>query len=721
MDSSKSKGSRVIGAIILLLIIFFFTIEFFIREMQEFSPTSITRILLSTLQIIVLLLFLILLFVLGRNLAKLFLERKRRIAGSHFKTKLLMFFIALSLIPTLLLFIFASDLISRNIETWFQTPIDRILDDTKSLSEGFYQNSEEITLHYAQQLSRAIQRLDLIDLEHKRPLMDFTREKLTEYKLDEIGVYLDDEELFSYINPDLPLRDYRDLKTNIVKRAHLGELFNTKETMGAGEMIRRGVSFQIPEGPNLLVVTGKYLPQNFAEKINNITAYVQRYRQLKIQKNPVKTFYLMTLVFVTLLIIFAASWIGFHLAKTITVPIEKLANATKAVSKGDLNVRVEDTASDELGVLIDSFNQMISDLNQSQKNIAQKTSESESRQQYIETLLNNITTGVLALDPEGRITTINPSARTMLAISEPRPVSKMYREVLGHVRYAEIFKNIENGLKNRYQYSEKEIHIDFGNQTVTLSLSISPLPQGEEEFSGMIVVLDNLTQLIKAQKMAAWKEVAQRVAHEIKNPLTPIQLSAERIIKTLKKSGADSSAIIQEGARTIVSEAGTIKSLVDEFSSFARMPKIQLEPTDLHLLINQTISLFTGIFEDIEFETFFSAGIPEEVMLDEEQMKRVFINIFDNAIDAMNKKGKIRIQTATEKINQRIVITITDTGPGIPISDKDKLFLPYYSTKKKGSGLGLAIVSQVINEHNGTIEVDNQKAMGAKFTLRIPT
>jgi len=721
MDSSKSKGSRVIGAIILLLIIFFFTIEFFIREMQEFSPTSITRILLSSLQIIVLLLFLILLFVLGRNLAKLFLERKRRIAGSHFKTKLLIFFIALSLIPTLLLFIFASDLISRNIETWFQTPIDRILDDTKSLSEGFYQNSEEITLHYAQQLRRAIQRQELIDLDHKRPLMDFTREKLTEYKLDEIGIYLDDEELFSFINPDLPLRDYRDLKTNIVKRAHLGELFKTRETMGAGEMIRRGVSFQTPEGSNLLIVTGKYLPQNFAEKINNITAYVQRYRQLKIQKNPVKTFYLMTLMFVTLLIIFAASWIGFHLAKTITVPIEKLASATKAVSKGDLTVRVEDTASDELGLLIDSFNQMISDLDQSQKNIAQKTSESESRKQYIETLLNNITTGVLALDPEGKIAAINPSARSMLAISEAIPVGKTYLDVLGHERYTEIVKNIESGLKNRYQYSDKEIHIDFGSQTVTLSLSISPLPQGDEEFSGMIVVLDNLTQLIKAQKMAAWKEVAQRVAHEIKNPLTPIQLSAERIIKTLKKSGSDSSAIIQEGARTIVSEAGTIKSLVDEFSNFARMPKIQLEPTDLHQLINQTISLFTGIFEDIDFVTFFSAGIPEKIMVDEEQMKRVFINIFDNAIDAMNKKGKIRIQTSTEKLNQRVVITITDTGPGIPLSDKDKLFLPYYSTKKKGSGLGLAIVSQVINEHNGTIEVDNQKSMGAKFILRIPT
>jgi len=335
MEEAKNKGPRAIGAIIVLLIILFFAIEFFIRETQEFSPTTVTNVLISSLQIIVLLLFLILLFVLGRNLAKLYLERKRKVAGSHFKTRLLFFFISLSLIPTLLLFFFASDLISRNIEQWFKTPIDKILNDTKGLADGFYLNTEEITLHYAKQLGKAIQKQKLIDIEQRAPLMEFVKDKLTEYKLDEIGIYLNDEELFSYLNPDLPLRDYHTLKENIVKRAQLGEEFSTIEPMGTGEMIRRGLSFNIQDKDNLLIVTGKYLQQNYAQKINNITAYVQRYRQIKIQKNPVKSLYLMTLIFITLLIIFAASWIAFHLAKGITVPIEKLAHATKEVSKGN--------------------------------------------------------------------------------------------------------------------------------------------------------------------------------------------------------------------------------------------------------------------------------------------------------------------------------------------------------------------------------------------------
>ncbi len=721
MADTKKKGSRFVAAIIIFLIILFFTIEFIIREAQEFSPTSFTNILLNSLQIIVLLMFLILLFVLGRNLAKLYLERKRKVLGAHFKTKLLLFFIALSLIPTLLLFFFASDLISRNVETWFKTPIDRILDDTKGLTDGFYITGEETTLHYSKQLSAAIQEQNLIDLNRRLPLMEFVRDKLTEYKLDEIGVFIAEEELFTYLNPDLPFQYYRDIKTNLVKRAHLGESISSIDPMGNGEMIRGGISFITPNGENVLVLAGKFLPQNYAEKINNISAYVQRYSQLKIQKNPVKAFYFLTLIFITLLIIFAASWIGFHIARGITVPIEKLAQATKEVSKGNLEVRVEDPASDELGILIDSFNQMISDLNESQHNIAQKTTELEGRKQYIETILNNITTGVITLDAQGILTTINPTARDMLGLKQRNLIGKGYKDVLNDDNYGEIVENIERGLQKKQKVSDKEININFDTQNVTLALTLSPLRKANSEFSGMIVVLDNLTQLIKAQKISAWKEIAQRVAHEIKNPLTPIQLSAERIIKNLKENKTRSSEIIEEGANTIVQEARTIKSLVDEFSNFARMPSIRLQSADLHLIIEQTISLFTGIFSDIEFETQFSPEIPAPLLIDPDQMRRVFINLIDNAIDAMNKKGKIQISTSFDKNQQQVNIEIADFGPGIPLKERDRLFNPNYSTKKKGTGLGLAIVNQVVGEHNGSIEVEANKPHGAKFIIQIPT
>lgn len=719
METAKKKGPRLIGGIIVLLIILFFTIEFFIRETQEFSPTAITNTLLSTLQIIVLLLFLILLFVLIRNLVKLYLERKRKVVGAHFKTKLLLFFMALSLIPTLLLFLFASDLISRNIENWFKTPIDKILNDTKSLADGFYLNSEEITFHYAQQLSKAIRQQNLINPDRRLPLMEFVRDKLTEYKLDEIGIYLEGEELFAYLNPSL-VKYYRDLKTNIVKRAHLGEILSSIEPMGNGEMIRRGLSFKMPKVGNVLVVAGKFLPQNYAQRIKNISSYVERYNQLKIQKNPVKTFYLMTLIFITLLIIFAASWIGFRLAKSITVPIEKLAQATKEVSKGNLEVRVEDPASDELGILIDSFNQMISDLKESQQNIAQKTSELEARKQYIETILNNIATGVITLNAEGVISTINPAAREMLGLKEKNLIGEKYRIVFSQNKYKEIVEYIHRGLAKKYKLSEKDININVDNQNVTLALTLSPLRQSNKKFSGVIVVIDNLTQLIKAQKIAAWKEVAQRVAHEIKNPLTPIQLSAERIIKNFKKKEKKYDEVINEGAKTIVEEARTIKALVDEFSNFARMPTIQLQSADIHEILDQTISLFKGIFTKIEFDVLFSPDIPSPIQVDPEQMKRVFINLIDNSIDAMNKKGKIDIHTSFDKQNHRVRIEITDSGPGIPENEKERLFLPYFSTKKKGTGLGLAIVNQVINEHGGSIDVENNQPQGAKFIIQIP-
>jgi two-component system nitrogen regulation sensor histidine kinase NtrY len=720
MEHSKKKGPRIVGAIIILLIILFLAIELFVREAQEFSPTSVTNILLSSLQIIVLILFLILFFVLARNLTKLYLERKRKVVGAHFKTRLVLFFTALSLIPTLLLFFFASDLISRNIEHWFKTPIDNILDDTKNLAEGFYTNSEEITFHYAQQLSRAIRQQNLISPKSQSHLREFIRKKLTEYKLDEIGIFIDNEELFSYLNPNLPLQDYSDLKTNIIKRAHLGEIFSTIEPMGKGEMIRRGISFQMPKIGNVLVLTGKFLPQNYAQRINNITSFVNRYRALKIYKNPVKTFYLITLIFITLLIIFVASWIGFQLAKSITVPIEKMAQATKEVSKGNLNVRVEDPASDELGTLISSFNQMISDLKESQQNIAQKASELEARKQYIETILNNITTGLITLDAQGNISTINPSAREMLALPDKNLVGKSYKDVLKDGKYEEIKQNIQRGLKNKYKIADREINIDFDNQRATLALTLSPLRQSKNDFSGMIVVLDSLTQLIKAQRITAWREVAQRVAHEIKNPLTPIQLSAQRIIKNLKKTGKNNNDIIEEGAATIVQEARTIKSLVDEFSNFARMPGIDLQSTDIHKIIEQTVSLFKGIFADIEFEVLFSSDVPSPIQTDPDQMKRAFINLIDNAIDAMNKKGKITIRTSYDRRNQRVKIEISDSGPGISLKDKEKLFLPHYSTKKKGTGLGLAIVDQVINEHNGSIDIENIQPHGAKFTIQIP-
>ncbi len=720
MKLSRNRGPRLVGAFIIVLIIVFFAIEFYIRESQEISPASVTKALLSMMQIIVLLLFLVLFFVLGRNLVKLYLERKKNIVGSHFKTRLVLFFIGLSFIPTMLLFFFASDLINRNIEIWFKTPFDKVMEDTKSIADGLYAEAELATQHYADGLGRDIQRQKLIQVENRLVLRDFIRRKLSEYALDEIGIYLNGEELFTYLNPNLPLQNYKPIQSGTVLAAQPGNTFRSLEPMGNGEMVRRGAVMQVAGVGRMLVAAGKFFPQSYTQKIGNINSYVQRYNILVPQKLTVKTLYLFYLMFITLLLIFAASWIGFHLSKGITVPIEKLAQATKEVSRGNLSVQVDEPASDELGTLIDSFNQMITDLKDSQTHIAEKTSELENRKRYIETVLNNVATGVITLDAEGEITTINPSARQMLALGEETLIGQSVHAVLGDIKYTEILNLIDWGMKNRLRLSDKEITIVADGQPTTLALALSPLPMADGQYSGMIVVFDDLTQLIKAQKIATWKDVAQRVAHEINNPLTPIQLSAERIIKTLKKNDQGATSIIEEGARTIIQETRAIKSMVDEFSNFARMPKVQLKSCDLRALVEETISLFSGIYAQVDVRSELAADLPASVSLDAEQMKRVLINIFDNAIEAMNKKGRITIQASYEKTRQRVQITISDTGPGVSVEDRSKLFLPYFSTKKKGTGLGLAIVSQIVREHNGSIHVENNQPTGAKFIIQLP-
>jgi two-component system nitrogen regulation sensor histidine kinase NtrY len=720
MGPARKRGPRLVGAFIIILILVFFAIEFYIRESQEISPASVTNALLTTMQIIVLLLFLVLFFVLGRNLVKLYLERKKNIAGSHFRTRLVLFFIALSFIPTLLLFFFASDLISRNIEIWFRTPFDKVMADTQSIADGLYAEAEQATQHYAVELGRSIENQKLSQLENRLSLRDFILHKLGEYGLDEIGIYQDGEELFTYLNPNLPLQSYKPVQAAAAAAAEPGKDFRSLEPMGNGEMVRRGVALRVSGVGMVLVTAGKFFPQSYIQKINNINSYVQRYNLLVPQKITVKTFYRLSMIFITLLLIFAASWIGLHLARGITGPIEKLAQATREVSKGNLSVRVEDPASDEVGTLIDSFNQMISDLKTGQEHIAEKTSELESRKQYIETVLNNITTGVITLDAGGRITTINPSAREMLALGDQTPIGESFEAVLRDDRFSEILAAIHWGMKSRIRLSDKEISVASNGQTTTLALAFSPLPSADGEFTGMIVVFDDLTQLIKAQKIATWKDVAQRVAHEINNPLTPIQLSAERIIKTLRKSDANATGVIEEGARTIIQETRVIKSLIDEFSNFARLPKVTLKSCDIRALIEETVALFRGIYTQIDIQASLAADLPASVSLDAEQMKRVLINIFDNAIEAMDKRGRISVQATYEKTRQRVSVAISDTGPGISVEDKSKLFLPYFSTKKKGTGLGLAIVSQIIREHNGSIQVENNQPTGARFIIQLP-
>lgn len=718
-DRRQKKGTRILFGVIVFLVLLFFIIDVFIRGSAEFSPGKVTGILLAALQFIVLLLALILFFVLGRNLVKLYLERKHRVVGSHFKTRLVIFFTALSFVPTLLLFIFTSRLINNSIDQWFRIDISRLVKDTRAVADGFYATASEETLHFAEQLAREIRRQDLVDPAKRPKLEEFVKAKLFEYRLDEISLFFDDEELFSLLNPNLPLQDYRDLNVDDVRRVQYGDELADIKPMGSGEFVRQGRSFAAPGNGRVVVTAGKFLPQNLTQKMNSIMAQDERYSMRGTQRDLTKTLYTLTLILVTLIIVFTAIWIGFHIAKSITVPIEKLAYATKEVSRGNLSVKIEDPAPDELGSLIDSFNQMTADLRTGQEQVAQKTAEVAARQRTIQTVLNSISTGVIALDAQGFITTINPAARQMLGLGDKPADGRGYGDVLGTEPYGELKAAIETALKNRTKIRDRELQLSLG-QVKTFSLTLTPLRRPEEDFSGLIVALDDLTQLITAQKIAAWKEVAQRVAHEIKNPLTPIQLNAERILRNFSKGEEGAGEVIEDGARVIIQEAQTIKSLVDEFSDFARLPKIRLQPASLADILRQVTALFRGIFADVAFDIRIAPDVPAEIPLDTEQIKRVFINLIDNAIDAMNKKGTIILLAAYDRDARHVLVTVADTGPGVPVEDTDKIFLPSFSTKKKGRGLGLAIVSQIVREHEGFIRVENNRPAGAKFIIELP-
>jgi len=427
-----------------------------------------------------------------------------------------------------------------------------------------------------------------------------------------------------------------------------------------------------------------------------------------------------------LVIILSGSWFGFQIAKGITVPIQKLAEGTQAVASGDLNFRIKVKANDEIGVLVDSFNRMTRDLQASKAqleranvSLQQSNVELDRRRAYTETVLDNIGSGVVSVDAAGRITTFNHSAERILGLKGEEIRGHLLTDVfkpLGLEMFTDLVARIHTGDRETLTW---EGQAEVGGSVLVLGLNGSRLRDDKGRSLGAVVVFEDLSALIKAQKAAAWQEVAQRIAHEIKNPLTPIQLSAERLRKKFLEGAPDFNDIVDQSTRTIVNEVSGLKRMVDEFSKFARMPVPVLERQSLHATINDVVMLYKGGHRDIEFVTDLDEHLPP-IMMDSEQMKRVFVNLFDNAIQAMNDKGRLSVTTRQQARDGKVVIEVADEGIGIQPEDQENLFLPYFSKKKTGTGLGLAIVHRIISDHNGRIRAANHVPKGAIFTIELP-
>jgi len=732
MESSGGGRKRyklLIISGLLLIILILTAVIYYLQTKPAFTPPYIANtVLIYVIFNINIILVFVLLIILFRNIIKLYIERRKRVLGSKFKTKLVISFIGLSLIPIILLFLVASDLILKSVDRWLSTPVTRMTESAGEIAEEHFRDYQQRAKEFAQDISTYIAAENL--LEKKFWLQDrFLKSRLKDSHIDVVNIYLGEEELIPpIINPDIPIAFYQDVPPRFIRRALHGEAFYLKEPMGNGLLLRSGTPiFSSVSGgsPVGVTVVGFYVNPTVAIKAGTLRGDLENHQQTLLHKKDIKTSFLFLFLMITLVIIFSAVWLGLYLAKGITIPIQKLDQATKEISAGNLDYRIQSRAGDEMGVLLDSFNLMTQELKTSKQEIEQsnvelqQTSlELERRGSYIETLLENITAGIISLNKDGEVSTINPAASKMLHLDGKNLIGVKYKKVFSTPHLQEVREIIRRVKQTNEPFLEIELTISVDQKRSTFSFNFITLKDNKQKYLGLVIVFDDLTELLQAQKMAAWRDVAQRLAHEIKNPLTPIQLSAERISKKYHKKGEDGK-IIDECTRTIIQESNALKALVDEFSQFARMPEAKPVLCDLHHIIEDTLLLYQGNTGKIQIEKEFSPHLPP-LRVDPEKMKRVFVNLLDNAIEAMDGQGKVVISSCYNPSLSVVQIIVSDQGYGVKPEDKERIFMPYFSTKPKGTGLGLSIVSRIVSDHHGSVRVEKNHPRGTKFIIELP-
>jgi two-component system nitrogen regulation sensor histidine kinase NtrY len=446
----------------------------------------------------------------------------------------------------------------------------------------------------------------------------------------------------------------------------------------------------------------------------------EEYKQFKLLKNPIKWSYIVTLSIVTLLIIFSATWVGLFMARGITEPIQDLAEATEEIAKGNLDHNIDVMADDEIGVLVDSFNKMIKDLKKVNEGLGQANVDLEQRRKYMEVVLSNVLAGVISVDRDGVITTINSAAEKMLDIKTGKILNRKYEEVLKPEHLSLVNDFLREMKEDSSGFVERQVQLILRDRVLTVQAALTILKDDDGNYMGMVVVFEDLTQLKRAERTAAWREVAKRMAHEIKNPLTPVQLSAQRLQRKYgDKLGGDGS-VFRECTGAIIDQVDVLKNLVNEFSRFARLPVTNPSLNDLNEVIADSLTLFKDSHKkDISFDFKKGSDIPR-LNLDAQQIKRVMVNLLDNAVAAGDKNGRVEIKTSYDKMYRKVKVEVIDDGHGIPPHDKMKLFEPYFSTKKSGTGLGLVIVNSIISDHRGSVSVRDNTPQGTVVTFELP-
>ncbi len=670
-----------------------------------------------------------LLFLVLRNLYQIFFEPRRKVLGARLRTKLVVAFVSLSLVPTALLFFVAIQFITSSQDYWFNTNVEQSLIDSLDLGQSFASVTNKMAEHFSGQLSHEIEQSGLYQTSRLERLKTLLDDKRKEYGFSLVEYYAADQKLqASFLVPELEYLFIPSVQPSLFRDVTINKRVRTWVSEGGHfDMVRSASPVSDKNGAVAgVLVAGYYFDPPFNERLEAVGRGLEGFRQLQRLKDPIKVSHYITLTIVALLIVFVSTWIGFHLAKGLTGPLTDLAEGTQRVAMGDYDFTIEAQSSDEMGVLVESFNQMNRDLKTSKEALTQKNqellgsyTELDQRRRYTEIILQNVAAGVISADREGRITTINNSAAEILQINVGRVIGQPYRTVTALEHMALLDDLIQAAQRSARGSAESQVRIKIRDHILSLHVHLTLLTDESGQDLGLVIVFDDLSELEKAQRMAAWREVARRIAHEIKNPLTPIQLSAQRLRKRFGDRFGEDSQVFDEATEMIIRQVEELKKLVNEFSNFARMPAANPTPNDLGRIVEETLFLYREAHREIEFVFNREPGLPV-FDLDKEQMKRVLINLLDNAVAALENHGRIEISLHYDDQLKMARLELADNGPGISPADKARLFEPYFSTKKSGTGLGLAIVSTIVSDHNGFVRVQDNDGGGAVFIIELP-
>jgi two-component system nitrogen regulation sensor histidine kinase NtrY len=743
-----SKRKRERWAIVVLSILFVgaLVLEFQLIKLSSSLPFVNSIFFFGLINFnIILLLFIV--FLVYRNATKLFLERRRKFFGSQLKTKLVLSFLSFSLVPTILLFLIGAIYINSSFDKWFSIKISNTLQNSLEITEAFYKDSRTLALHHADILKRDLQVFKNNEYDDEA-IDNLIKEKSLFYGLDGVELYIDPFSVRkSFVSEKLNNGSLPRVSLELFQRVIAEKKAETViHNVEGGDIVRSLVPIPNTGFPwsrsaitdSAIISVSKFIPRSLTNKVEAIAGSIDDYRGVNPLKYPIKTIYLMILAMITLLIAFSAIWVGLYLAKELTGPIASLAEGTQAVASGNLDYKIESAGADEISSLVTSFNKMTRDLKFNRKKLEETHSDLVSTnlslkrgKLYIETILKNVAAGVLSLDSELKVATMNKSAEELLGCSSDWAIGKPAEEVFPK-EFEELVPKV---LKSVGKTRQGFLRIKVKGSEETRSVIVKVTPIGEEEMSqeslGAVFVFEDITNLIKAQREAAWREVARRIAHEIKNPLTPIKLSAQRLQKRFLGHLPENKEIFEECTTTIIKQVDELKTMVNEFSSFARFPAANPEPTNLNEIVREVYSLYNEAHKSVEFIFNPSEDIPI-VEIDSEQMKRAFINLVENAIaafgDDLNKpilregesKPTVTIETRFKQSLQLVQVSVLDNGPGIPEGIRERIFEPYYSTKKQGTGLGLSIVNRIVTDHSGFVRVFSPKSGGSEFLIELP-